>query len=238
MEQVPNIRSWYNDFAGNQLKTGVNLRHYKIVNKAIQAGLKKHHRVLEVGCGIGTLTGLLQRYLKKGSIVATDISDESIRIARMRIPGSDKINLIVSDMQNFSYPGLFDFVLLPDVIEHIPIEQHKALFGTLARHMHSKSVLLINLPHPAALDYYRANKPELLQVVDQSISAPEIVQSLHASHLFLTQYSCHSVFSNETDYVWLQAVKDNQLIITNKLKIKVILEKLQQRIKFLLYRIG
>ena len=79
------IKEWYNTYTGRQKNIGVNLRHYTVIENATNAGLKKNPSVLEVGCGIGTLTVLLSKYLKKGSLLATDISDESINIARQHL---------------------------------------------------------------------------------------------------------------------------------------------------------
>ena len=99
------------------------------MNELIKSGLRKDSVVLEVGCGVGTLTVLLNKFLSKGKLVATDISDESIEKAKKRIPNSNKIDFFVTDMKDFSYSQKFDFIVLPDVLEHIPIDQHKELFS-------------------------------------------------------------------------------------------------------------
>ena len=125
MSNSKDVRGWYNNFSKNQTETGVNIRHYKIMNELIKSGLRKDSVVLEVGCGVGTLTVLLNKFLSKGKLVATDISDEAIEKAKQRIPNSNKIDIFVTDMKDFSYSQKFDFIVLPDVLEHIPIDQHK-----------------------------------------------------------------------------------------------------------------
>ena len=92
MSNSKDVRGWYNNFSKNQTETGVNIRHYKIMNELIKSGLRKDSVVLEVGCGVGTLTVLLNKFLSKGKLVATDISDESIEKAKKRIPNSNKID--------------------------------------------------------------------------------------------------------------------------------------------------
>ena len=88
MSDKVEVSNWYNSYSVRQLKTGVNLRHYTIINELIGAGLKRNSRVLEIGCGVGTLTGLMLRYLRRGMVVSTDISDESVEIARQLYGGT------------------------------------------------------------------------------------------------------------------------------------------------------
>ena len=71
---------------------GVNLRHFMIMDHLIRFGLRKDSKVLEIGCGIGKLTGLLYKYIKRGKIVGMDISNESVEIARKRIPKSPRFD--------------------------------------------------------------------------------------------------------------------------------------------------
>jgi len=227
MEDGEKVKSWYNTFSKNQLETGVNLRHHTIMNYLYEAGFKSNSKVLEIGCGIGTLTGLLFQNLPKGKLVAADISDESIKIAKERIPNADKIDFYVTDMKDFTYPEKFDFIVLPDVMEHIPVEQHPGLFKTIEKHMHDDSIILINIPHPKALDYIRINTPEKLQIIDQSIGADTLISNAYANNLILTYYKAYSIFNEEADYVLVKFKKnisyktltplDKNTIIKNKL---------------------
>ncbi len=234
MKSGSEIKQWYNVYSENQLKTGTNLRHYTIFNRLKQSGLKKKHSVLEVGCGIGTLTKLIHDYLKKGELVATDISDKSIEIAKTRIPGSKKINFLVTDMKDFEYPKKFDFIVFPDVLEHIPVEQHKDLFAISNRHMHEKSIVLINIPHPKALDYLRLHTPEKLQVVDQSISAYTLIKNAYASGMELINYTSYSLFYEEKDSVLVRFKKANNVTLRPLPRNKIIRRKFIERINYFL----
>ncbi|MBK9254202.1 MAG: class I SAM-dependent methyltransferase [Saprospiraceae bacterium] len=232
------IRNWYNVFAKKQTVTGTNLRHFTIINNLIKSGLKKNHLVLEIGCGIGTLTGLIQKYLSDGKIVATDISDESIRIAKEFIPTTkNNIEFIVTDMKDFRHDYKFDFIVLPDVLEHIPIEQHTSLFRTIAEHMHEKSKILINIPHPKALDYIRNKHPESLQIIDQSISAKQLLLDAYDSDLILIDYISYAIFNEEDDYATITFKKNRSIILTPLSRSSIILKKLKAKIKFSVKRI-
>lgn len=229
------IQKWYNTYSTKQVNIGTNLRHYSIFNSLTKAGLKRNHNVLEIGCGIGTLTKLIAKYVKKGSLVATDISDESIEIAKKRISNTkNNIELLVSDMTTFSHSKKFDFVVLPDVLEHIPIEQHNNLFKIIAAHTHDNSIILINIPHPKALDYLRIHSPEKLQVIDQSISAKQLMDTAYLHDFELINYKSYSIFNKENDYA-LITYKKNTAIKLNPLAQKTIIyRKLIARIKYYL----
>lgn len=236
METREQIGKWYDDFAPDQIKTSVNLRHYRIMGFLKDAGLQKNSRVLEIGCGIGTLTGLLLRYLKKGEVVAVDISPESIAIAKKRLGNFRNVSFHVSDMTDFTHSGLFDFIILPDVLEHIPVSQHKELFVLLASLMHDRSVILIHIPHPRALDYIRLTTPEQLQIVDQSIEAASLLGNAFTADLVPVSYVSYSLFDREHDYVVITLRKKNPVTLSPLPKYRIVLRKLLARIRFLLIR--
>ena len=237
METREQIGKWYDDFAEQQLKTSVNLRHYRIMGFLSAAGLRKSDRVLEIGCGIGTLTGLLLKYIRKGEVVAVDISPESIAIAKKRLANAPNVRFMVSDMTDFIAPDLFDFIILPDVLEHIPVTQHKELFNVLASHMHNQSVILIHIPHPRALDSIRSGSPDQLQIVDQSIEASELLENAGASNLVLISYVSYSLFDREHDYAVITLKKKGAVTLSPLPKSHIIARKLLARFRLLLSRL-
>ncbi|MRR20142.1 class I SAM-dependent methyltransferase [bacterium] len=237
METREQIGQWYDGFAGKQLKTSVNLRHYKIMEYLSAAGLRKDSSVLEIGCGIGTLTGLLAKYLRKGEVLAADISPESVAIARKRLASASNVRFLVTDMTDFSHRDLFDFIILPDVLEHIPIDQHKGLFRILADHMHEQSVIVIHIPHPRALDYIRTTTPGQMQIIDQSVEADALIADAYASGLTLICYHSYSLFDREHDYAVITFRKKNAVTLSPLPKSAIILRKLISRIRFLIGRL-
>jgi trans-aconitate 2-methyltransferase len=234
MSDKVEVSNWYNRYSERQLKTGVNLRHYTIINELIGAGLKRNSRVLEIGCGVGILTGLMLRYLRRGMVVSTDISDESVEIARQLYGGTRRAEFIATDMKGFSHPGKFDFIVLADVLEHIPASEHADLFARIAEHMHEKSLIFINLPHPKALDYIRIHKPELLQIIDQSIPANSLINDVYSNGLRLIEYSSRSIFDMESDYAMIWLKLDSPVTLCPLPKRCIIMKKLRARIRFLL----
>ena len=105
------VADYYDDFAKKQVKTGLNLRHYKSYKFIRKFGLKKNHHVLEIGCGIGTFTKLLLRHLNRGSLIGTDISPTNIQEAKNTLSKYKNADFIVSDMIDYNTDKKFDFII-------------------------------------------------------------------------------------------------------------------------------
>lgn len=131
-----------------QKKAGPNVRHFSILKNLQKQKLKKNSKVLEIGCGIGSLTRLISKKIKYGKITGVDISAKTIAFNREKYKSFKNMDFIVSDMTDFSSSEKFDFVVLPDVLEHIPIEAHDNIFKTIKKITHANSIIIINIPHP------------------------------------------------------------------------------------------
>lgn len=198
------IATYYDEFSKDRNKLGINRRHRLIFQKLKRAGFKPNHTILEIGCGPGQVTSLLAPYTKsRGKVVATDISPEAIEIAKKHLNSHSHVQYMVTDMSNFTYSGKFDFILLPDVLEHIPEEDHRVLFATLAKHMHENSVIAINFPYPYALEWMHKYDPSDLQVIDQPLYTNNLLPRIYDNGLFLYQLESYSIRSNEPEYQWL-----------------------------------
>jgi trans-aconitate 2-methyltransferase len=193
------VADFYDGFSEGEQKTGLNLRHYLIFRTCLRYGLRRNHKVLEIGCGIGQLTGLLAKFVRKGHITATDISQRSIGVARRRV-GAKNVQFLVSDMRDFDSGELYDLILLPDVLEHIPAENHAELFLRLSGMMHPDSVLIIHLPHPRNIEFYQRHDPGALQIIDQALYSDMIARHTRPYGLYMDCYRPHSVFNREEDY--------------------------------------
>jgi SAM-dependent methyltransferase len=83
--------------------------------------LKPEHRILEIGCGIGSL---VQELTRRGyDVIGTDISQEAIAYGRQKY---GDIHLEVQAAEALDYEaGSFDIVLSFDVLEHIAeVDRH------------------------------------------------------------------------------------------------------------------
>jgi len=198
------VAEFYDQYSSQQGKIGVNIRHRSILKRLVKLGLSKNSSILEIGCGIGTLTSLLVK--NAGSVLAVDISPTSIEIAKKNLASSGNISFKVSDMSDFDVNQQFDFIMLPDVMEHIPIEQHKDIFGKLKNVLAENGKICIHIPDPYALEYIRKNTPELLQIIDQSLYSGDFIQNIYAHELALHKLERYCLQRTLPDYQWIEVV--------------------------------
>lgn len=231
---IQHIQEFYNEFSKKQVVTGINLRHYYLFKKIVRAGLKKNNNVLEIGCGIGTLTGLLAKHLKKGKVVATDISPENIEVAKKRLDTIKNIDFLVSDSFDLSLWEKFDFIVLADVLEHIPAETHQKLFGNIVRCMHQNSTIFINIPHPKRIEFLKKYSPEKLQIVDQALCSKDLIRDAESNDLILFEYKSYPLFHEEVDYVQVIFKMNKDSNFRSLSKRTIILKKMIFRFFYLL----
>lgn len=100
----------------------------KSVIQAVNQKLIQEHNlgeVVEFGCGTGVFTKPLAQNAKH--IIATDLSDAMIEIARTRLEGFKNITVEKANCKNTSFPsGRFDTVFMANLI-HVIENPQKAL---------------------------------------------------------------------------------------------------------------
>lgn len=189
------VSDFYDDYSVYQKNRGYNERHFFMLDKMLELGVKPTSNILELGCGIGTITSLVYKVVKKGKIIGVDISPKSIEHAKKRVPA---VEFHVGDIVKFTRKELsYDFVTLFDVLEHIPIELHKPLFANIVAHMNSNTKLLVNIPNPTYLDYVRENSPDLLQIIDQSLDLAVLIKDADESGLSLKYFEKYDLWSKD-----------------------------------------
>lgn len=203
MSNQKQIAEFYDEFAARQRRTGLNARIWHLYGRMRGLGLAADSKVLELGCGVGALTFLLARHAARGYVEAVDLSSESVRFAREQLAGFSNVSLHVHDVVTYQPTRAdFDFITLFDVIEHIPLPLHGALFRHLAALAGPQTQLLINIPHPRLIAHYHRHEPAALQVVDQSVELAPLAQHLAAANLALHSLDTYSLW-REDDYQFL-----------------------------------
>jgi len=200
---------FYDDFIQKQVESGINDRISGLYRRLCKLGLKSDSSVLEIGCGIGTMTYLLTRKVKTGSIEATDISPQSIEYIRKNLV-KPNLSVFAGDiLQIEPRAASFDFVLLFDVIEHIPLKDHPALFARISNWMHDHSKLLINIPNPDYVIYDEKNNPAALQEIDQPVYPDHLANVLAKAGLDIVQLETYSVWvRNDYQFILVKKRKD------------------------------
>lgn len=237
MTKKSDVTKYYDDFIHEQYKIGVNDRILWLYEQLLEQGLNSQSDVIELGCGIGVITHLIRKTVKAGNIESVDLSPESIAFAQSKIKDNN-VKFAAADVVEYQPSITGDFVTLFDVIEHIPVDLHPALFKNVCTMLKENGLLLINIPSPASIEWDRINAPEVLQIIDQPISLAQISTNCEAAGLEVTFFQSHSIWKKD-DYHFMIIRKkksytnmDVDLSIVEKAKRKVKRSKMTGKFKY------
>ena len=229
MKSTEEIEKFYDSY---QFKFRPNVRHYVIINKLVEAGLNSKSRVLEIGCGNGSLTKLIAPKVKSGKITALDISSESINTAKRNLSQYKNIDFVIGDVSQVNISEQYDLILLSDVLEHIRLEFHDSLFQKISELLDSNGIVFINIPEPKFLEWVTAHEPEKLQVVDQPIHTEPLLNIAYKHGLYLKELKSYSLFKDVPDSQYIVLVKRNKTFTYHDLpKWKIIATKYYNYLK-------
>jgi SAM-dependent methyltransferase len=113
----------------------------------LTARLPSDARVLDLGCGNGAK---LARLAGRFELVAVDLSEGQLRLARANLPGA---TLVKADFTQLALAaGPFDAVTAFYSVMHVPRDEHRALFGRIARWLRPGGLFLASLSHVGGED--------------------------------------------------------------------------------------
>jgi len=226
---VSEVTEFYDEYVVEQANTGINDRIYGVYERLIGLGLNTHSSVLELGCGIGMMTSLLKRTVNQGKIHAIDISAASIDFGKMKF-GAANITFSTQDITAFETQlNKPDFITLIDVLEHIPLDLHAALFKRISQVMGLNSHFVINLPNPDYIAHDIALEADSLQVIDQPVPFASLIQQLDDAGLELMTYQKYGLWHHD-EYQWFvlrikrpfnEVRIDDSLTVIDKIKRKI-----------------
>jgi 2-polyprenyl-3-methyl-5-hydroxy-6-metoxy-1,4-benzoquinol methylase len=228
------VKEYYDSFSKAKNRLGINIRHISIVNMMIEHGLRKNSTVLEVGCGIGTISFLLSNFLSQGRISSFDISPEGVELSKQRLQGRKNINFQVSDTLSYTDNNKYDFILMADVMEHIPTSDLKNSISNLLQCAHSDTKFVINVPDPRKTRWDEEHNSSILQIIDNAIYVENVVQSFEGTGFRIEYFKRYSLHHNEMDYNYFVLSKSERYSQTKPLSgMKISLKKQFQRLVLL-----
>lgn len=204
---VEKVAEFYDAYSEQQKKVAYNERHYFLIKKVNECGLASASSVLDIGCGIGVMTSLIAKKVKHGDIVGLDLSPRTIEIAKQLNP-SKNLRFIASSITGFSIdrPKKFDFILLFDVLEHIPLDQHDDVFRVVSSFAHDHTQVLINIPNAPAHEHSIRNFPEAQQIIEEVVHMHELIPKLERNGLFVYEMITYDMWQND-EYQFYRVMK-------------------------------
>jgi 2-polyprenyl-3-methyl-5-hydroxy-6-metoxy-1,4-benzoquinol methylase len=203
---------FYDDFINYQRKSGINDRIFHLYKRLLKWGLDTNTNILEIGCGIGTLTYLLSHKIKHGRIEAVDFSRKSIDFAKSHLT-QNNIIFTAADILEFETDfSRFDAIVLFDVIEHIPVQDHPELFRKIGEWMNAEASLFINIPNPRYTLFELMNNSQELQEIDQPIFIEQLAEILSRFSLHIEYLETYSIWV-KNDYQFVTIKKDKTFVV-------------------------
>lgn len=133
-------------------------------------------RILDAGCGTGTMLTWLKRYARDGEVVGLDFNKEALDFCRQR---NEKF-LIQGSVAELPLPNdTFDLVTSFEVLDSFSPERVGGAFAELARVLKPGGILLIRLP--AFQSLYSGHDRAVATV--HRYTRKELAQRLRAQHL-------------------------------------------------------
>lgn len=174
----PDLRSqeaFYDQrWANFQYANGHKLaRAVAILNAITRLGLRSPS-ILDLGCGIGWLTGILSQF---GPTLGVELSSLAVKEAKKRYPTAQ---FVQADILNWKYPqGTFDLVVSQEVLEHLD-DQPKYL-NIAADLLKQNGWLILTMPNRRILEFMTPDTRAMLcnQPIENWLTRGELSRLLN-----------------------------------------------------------
>lgn len=132
-------------------------------------------RVLEIGCGAGSICWQMAGQWPSAEILGVDFSPGNLAIAK-QVFGRDNVRFELLAVDDTFAFGRFDLIVMMDVYEHVAPEQRARLHENLNASLAPGGRVILTVPTPRHLAWLRTHRPSEIQPVDENIT-PEVLCS-------------------------------------------------------------
>ena len=101
-----------------------------------------HPRILDIGAGTGLLSALLLQRYPEASLVALDISDQMLNVAKKRFAGNPNVRYITGDYVTTDLGGRYDLICSALSIHHLIHEEKQKLYQRIYGALNPKGVFV------------------------------------------------------------------------------------------------
>ncbi|MCD6067452.1 MAG: methyltransferase family protein [Bacteroidetes bacterium] len=221
---VEEVKSFYDKDTTAKYKIRNNLRHFLLILKLKQLGIRQAKNCLEIGCGNGGVTRLIAKSMS-GNILGIDISEKTVEAAKENLVGYKNVKLQAVDLLHLDTKETYDFIVLLDVLEHIPFEQHNELFKKMSALLSNDGIIFINIPEPTFNEWCSKTSPDKQQIIDLAVHSDRLISICYQNGLYLRELTGYKIFHNENDYQQIVLAKAGRNIVYKRNPTSVTIRK-------------
>jgi len=164
-------------------------------------------RILEVGCGVGSISHRMKKHWPDSQVYGLDISTESIEMAK-KLFSREGLFYLCGTLTKDRFDDGFDFIVFMDVYEHISIYDRDEVHSSLSTLLNNKGRIFLSVPTPHNLKWSDKYKPHTMQPVDEHISFEVIGKLASETGTEVLLYQIKDVW-NIGDYAHIVLEKNN-----------------------------
>ena len=141
-------------------------------------------RIIDLGCGTGTVAKRLGDKFPNSTIVCLDIASKMIEIAKYKMSGRKNTEFIVGDFSKIEFKEPFDVVVSSLALHHIQTDEEKKEFYTKIYKVLTNSGQFLNADVVlASTDYLQnINMNRWIDYMNKSVPMEEIQQRWLPAH--------------------------------------------------------
>jgi 2-polyprenyl-3-methyl-5-hydroxy-6-metoxy-1,4-benzoquinol methylase len=172
----------------------IHLRRYETA-----AGYAKDKRVLDIACGVGYGSKMLQ-LAGAASVVGVDLSQDTLAYAREhhQVPG---VQFIYGNAEEFEWPEPFDLIVSFETLEHLPHPEQ--FIRQMSQLLTPEGYLILSVPlgETRHLDAYHLH----------AFSQEDVFSLIEKSGFWIERSRCDDWFLSRSDLLrWQQLYPESQ----------------------------
>lgn len=151
---------------------------------SVQFDTSESIRIIDLGCGTGTVAKRLGDKFPNSTIVCLDIASKMIDIAKYKLNNRKNTEFIVGDFSTIDFKEPFDVVVSSLALHHIQADDEKKEFYTKIYNILTKSGQFLNADVVlASTDYQqKINMNRWIDYMNKSVPMEEIQQRWIPAH--------------------------------------------------------
>jgi tRNA (cmo5U34)-methyltransferase len=106
--------------------------YYKeMIDALVSAILFKENssiKIMDLGCGTGTITKLMKLRFKNANITCLDLAENMIQMAKIKLDQFNDIDYIMGDFYHFEFPEKYDVIVSSLALHHLVTDEDKKGF--------------------------------------------------------------------------------------------------------------